>query len=179
MSDTNNDPTRLNQMAAAERPEPGAAHQDEVVALYETNAKAEAARQALLASGVPEHAIQMVARVVDAKAAARPPEGLWGTIKTLFMPAQDRYDYSHAVARGHAMVIVHLKPGVDRTALVRQLEATSPVDFDALLEQWRQAGLDRSTPHHEFVTTGLDTQPAAGAARRGQGGAVREYGGSR
>ena len=131
-------------------------HDNQIVAMYETDERARAAKQALISQNVPESAIQIVSRGTDAGTlggvnAEDDNSGVWGAIRSMFVPDDDRTTYSHAVGRGHAMLVVTPTSGMDRHAIIHALEGSDPVDFDAKLEEWRQAGYDHSTPHADYA----------------------------
>ena len=150
MSFTNNDRTRLNVMAQDTGLYDPAVHDNEIVALYDTDAQARTAQQVLVDAGVPEGAMQLVARTLgDLGVPDQASAGIWGALKSLFVPDEDRTAYSHAIARGHAMLIVRPTADVDRTMVVRKLETTDPIDFDARLEEWRQAGYEATNAVHD------------------------------
>src|SRR4051812_33073626 len=127
---------------------------NQIVAVFESRTQAEAARDALLGAGVPQSAIQVLDRTSgdlaqgESRAEDRntgvQDEGFWGAIKSLFAPEEDRHAYNHALGRGHAMVMVTPTGEMDRHRVIEVLEAAGPVDFDAKLEEWRQAGYDYS-----------------------------------
>ena len=123
-------------------------HDNQIVALYQTDARAHAGRDALLAVGVPSSAIQLVARSDYAAAdTTATGQGFWGAIKSLFVPDEDVTAYGHAVHHhGHAMLVVTPDGAMDRRRVIQALESTDPIDFDAKLEEWRQSGYDYSTP---------------------------------
>ena len=111
-------------------------HDNKIVAMYETTAAAEAARDRLSADGVPLRAIYIVDRSFERDA----DSGVWGAIKSLFMPDEDAHAYAEGVRRGHSMLVVDPTGLPDRQRIIEVLEHTDPVDFDARLEEWRQAG---------------------------------------
>ena len=135
----------LNQSAAHETGlyDPSL-HDNQIVALYDTRAHADAAREKLLAAGVDSGAVQVMDKGADEMAGGVDYEagnqGLWGSIKSLFMPDEDAHAYSHAVGAGHAMVVVTPNAKTNRNHIIEVLESTSPLDFDAKLEEWRQSG---------------------------------------
>ena len=143
-------------------------HDNQIVAMYESDADAHSAQQALTAAGVSDSAIQVVARGTAMDTATRrttaEDQGIWGAIKSLFVPDDDRSDYTHAIGRGHAMLIVTPMPGVDRNMIIHTIENTHPIDFDARLEEWRQTGYDTSIPHHEYTAATGCVTPTVGAA---------------
>lgn len=133
-------------------------HDNHIVAMYDTDAQAVAARTALTNAGVSAASIQTVSLGADPGTlggvnAEDRDNSFWSVLGSLFGAETDRNAYSHAVGRGHAMLVITPAQGVDRTALVRAIDATHPVDFDARLEEWRQAGYDHSTPHPEYAAS--------------------------
>lgn len=145
-------------------------HDNQIVAMYDTDAQAKAARDMLVSKGVTASSMEVVSRSTDAGTASGMTDesGVWGALKSLFVPDDDRTAYSHAVGRGHAMLVVMPGAGADRSAIVHALESTNPVDFDAKLEEWRQAGYDTSTAHADYaasMTPAMDSPVAAMADR--------------
>lgn len=123
-------------------------HDNQIVALYDTDADAQMARDKLVAAGVDPSAVQVVDRSADRMAGGVDYEagdqGIWGAIKSLFVPDDEAHAYNHAIGRGHAMVVVTPTGNSDRHQIIEVLESTDPIDFDAKLEEWRQAGYDYS-----------------------------------
>ena len=123
-------------------------HDNQIVALYETDDDARAARDSLVAAGLEPNAVQVMGRQADPMAGGvnyeQGDQGIWGAIKGLFMPDQDAHAYNHAVEKGHAMVVVTPTAATDRHHIIEVLESTGPINFDARLEEWRQSGYDYS-----------------------------------
>lgn len=121
-------------------------HDNQIVALYDTDANARMARDKLIAAGVEASAVQVMDRQADRMAGGVDYEagdqGIWGAIKSLFMPDDDAHAYNHAVGQGHAMIVVTPTANTDRHHIIEVLESTDPIDFDAKLEEWRQTGYD-------------------------------------
>ncbi len=98
-SNTNTRSGTLNQAAAHEIGlyDPNV-HDNQIVAMYETDARARAARDVLISNGVPERAIQVTAGELDRLAAntdyGQSNSGLWASIKNLFMPHEEAYGYA-------------------------------------------------------------------------------------
>jgi len=160
MSHTNNNANQTTSSAYDTGLFDESLHENQIVAMYDTDEHAKAAKDALTAKGVSADSIQLVSRntqaATDATVGTNAEDadaGVWGAIKSLFVPDEDRSAYSHAVGRGHAMLVVHPAAGADRSAIVHALEATNPVDFDARLEEWRQAGYDTATPHQDYTAS--------------------------
>ena len=126
-------------------------HDNQIVAVFEDEKAAGVARDALVDAGVPIGQIEVVAHV-DGDAAPGQSQAEDGTIGDqiltaitgLFTPHDDRHDYTHAVNQGHAMVVVRPVGDTDRHRVIQVLEHSHPIDFDAKLAEWRQAGYDNS-----------------------------------
>ena len=180
MSGTTHTPGSLNQAAAHDTGlyDPNV-HDNQIVALYETDAQARAAQSKLTSAGFPAAAMQVVSRdssnTGTTSASGAADEGLWGSIKSLFVPDEDRTTYNTAVNRGHAMLVVTPSMSMDRQRLIQTLESTDPLDFDAKLEEWRQAGynttgsgtgstMSNTTTAGHAVNAGMTTNYAGAAA---------------
>ncbi len=123
-----------------------AASDDQIVTLYETPADAAAARDAVVAAGIPQAAVKLIERQASELEAGvdyeRQDGGLWGAIRSFFVGDDSHaHGYAEGVRRGHAMLMVSPPPGM-RLAAVHALESANPIDFDARLEEWRSAGWD-------------------------------------
>lgn len=126
-------------------------HDEQIVAVYEDNAAAAHARDALRDAGVPASAIN----VVDAPAAMPAQESAGdqtlNAFMSLFGSADEHHRYTQTVGAAHAMVVVTPQGDADRNHLIELLDRTHPIDFKSKLEEWRQGaheGLetpDRST----------------------------------
>ncbi len=121
-------------------------HDNQIVALYDTMADANKARDMLVHAGVSSESIQVMDKSSDIMAGGVDYEagnqGIWGAIKSLFVPDEEAHAYNHAITKGHAMVVVSPARSANREAIIHTLESTNPIDFDAKLEEWRQAGYD-------------------------------------
>ncbi len=119
-------------------------HDNQIVAMFATEADAQVARGRLVAAGIPDRAIQMTDRAQDRFVGGvdyeRRDGGLWGSIRSLFMPDEEAHGYAEGVHRGHAMLVVTPDAAMDRHRIITTLEESNPIDFDAKLEEWRQTG---------------------------------------
>ena len=138
-------------------------HDNQIVALYETRADAESAKAKLVAAGVSSSTVQVVDREADRMAGGVDYEsgnqGLWGSIKSMFMPDEDAHAYNHALGTGHSMVVVTPQANSDRNHIIQVLEGTNPLDFDSKLEEWRQSGYS-----YPGASTGAATTATTGTA---------------
>ncbi len=121
-------------------------HDNQIVALYDTMADANKARDMLVHAGVSSESIQVTDKSSDTMAGGVDYEagnqGMWGAIKSLFVPDEEAHAYNHAIDKGHAMVIVSPARSANREVIIHTLESTNPIDFDSKLEEWRQSGYD-------------------------------------
>lgn len=143
-TNTNTRADSLNQAAAHDTGlyDPNV-HDNQIIAMFENDAKARAARDALVSNGIPESAVHLSGKgqgVADVSNAEDAGGGLWGAIKSLFMPDEEAHGYAEGVRRGHAVLVVQPTAEMDRHQIIAVIEKSGPVDFDAKLEEWRQAG---------------------------------------
>ncbi len=119
-----------------------AAHDDQIVVMFETRQDAQAALDRLAAEGLAGDAV-ITDRTADGANAGVNSEGgntgLLGALKGLFAPDAEVHGFAEGVNRGHALLVLH--PALEtRLRVIELLEASHPIDFDARLEQWRTAG---------------------------------------
>ena len=143
-------------------------HDNQIVAVYDTMDQAEAARTALMGAGIDGGAIELIDGNRTGSGQA-PDQGFWGAVKNLFAPDEEALDFRHAMGRGHAMVIVHPDQTANREQVIHVLEGTSPLDFDAKLEEWRQAGYDYSHAGQDSIRTETPTGSATGTSETAMG----------
>jgi hypothetical protein len=162
-TNTNTRADSLNQAAAHDTGlyDPNV-HDNQIIAMFENDAKARAARDALVSSGIPESAIHLSGKdqgVADVSNAEDAGGGLWGAIKSLFMPDEEAHGYAEGVRRGHAVLVVQPTAEMDRHQIIAVIERSDPVDFDAKLEEWRQAGYNyvSSSAAGSATATGVAT----------------------
>ena len=127
-------------------------HDNRIVAVYETAERAAVARDMLVKEGVPSGDIQIMDQSQMAPttpAGDATDQGIWASIKSLFVPDEDAHSYAEGVRRGHAVLSVDPTNAADRNRVIEVLESTDPVDFDARLEEWRQAGY--TNPHSQGI----------------------------
>jgi len=164
----NND-TRSDALNSAAAHDKGLYNPDtqdnQIVALYETMAEANKARDMLVHAGVDSGSVQVMDKSSDTMAGGVDYEsghqGMWGAIKSLFVPDDEAHAYNHAISRGHAMVVVSPARTANREVIIHTLEGTNPIDFDAKLEEWRQSGYD-------YQGTGSGAQTASTTVNRAE-----------
>ena len=143
-------------------------HDNRIVAVYETTERASAARDMLIKAGVPAGAIEMLDQSQMAPttpAGDATDHGIWGSLKSLFVPDEDAYGYAEGVRRGHAVLSVDPTSATDRHHVIEVLESTDPIDFDARLEEWRQAGYSYPNSSAVGAASGMITPAPAPASK--------------
>lgn len=157
-------------------------HDNQIVAVFEDRAAAQRASDALIKAGIPQSAVAVLDRTAGDAAPGtsraedrNQSEGFWGTIKNLFAPEEEYHAYGHAMERGHAMVVVTPAAEMDRHQVVEVLERSDPIDFDAKLAEWRQAGYDYSGAARAGERTGdrIGGEPAAASGTADLANATR------
>ena len=146
-------------------------YDNQIVAIFEDRAAAQRASDALLEAGIPQSAVTVLDRTVgDAASGTSRAEdrnqerGFWGAVKNLFAPEDEYHAYGHAIDRGHAMVVVTPTADMDRHRTIEVLERSDPIDFDAKLAEWRQAGYDYSGGARADERAGREPTVTSGGA---------------
>ena len=153
-------------------------HDNQIVALYDTMAEANKARDMLVHAGVSSESIQVMDKSSDTMAGGVDYEagnqGMWGAIKSLFVPDDEAHAYNHAISKGHAMVVVSPARSANREAIIHTLESSNPIDFDAKLEEWRQSGYDYQSMGSQGMSGGTSSATVNRAASTPQNYAVNQ-----
>ncbi len=144
-------------------------HDNQIVAVYDTLAQAEAAQATLLGAGIEPGAMELIDGNRTGMGAEQKDTGLWGAVKSLFAPDEEALAFQHAIGRGHAMLLVHPALTANREQIITLLESTGPIDFDAKLEEWRQSGYDYSKAGQDSVRTETPTGAATGTSDTAMG----------
>ena len=120
------------------------AHDNQIVAMFDTYQQARAARDKLASSGVEAGQMDILDRNAGATDASfaydRNSEGFWGAMKRFFVPEEDSHGYAEGLERGHAMLVVRVQQPAQREQIVSILESFEPIDFDARENEWKQSG---------------------------------------
>lgn len=143
--------------------DPNAADTHRLVAVYETVDEAQAARRQLIEHAVPETALNLIDRTDETGSTG----GFWAALRRFVIPDEDVAGYAESVQRGHAVLLVR-PDQARRIDVIRLLEDTNPVDFDARLAEWRSAGWQALETRREIAgaapASGAQGSPAIGAA---------------
>jgi hypothetical protein len=140
-----------------------------ITAMYDNRAEAEAAQAKLVAAGIPQASIKLLAGTQTAQTGTsqgydhtRDEGGFWASLKDAFMPEEDRYTYSEGLSRGGTLLTVSAEASqVDRAMDI--LEEHGSVDLDEREATWRKegwSGYDAGTTG-ATATTGAVRNPSA------------------
>jgi len=124
-----------------------------ITAVFDTQAEAERAIEALAAQGIPRSDMRIHRDMPDAPAENQ-DKGFWASLADLFMPDEDRGTYAEALRRGSVMVSAQVDDSQYEQAATL-LESAGAVDLDERESSWRSEGWTGST-------AGMATSGAAG-----------------
>ncbi len=136
-----------------------------LTAMYDTRSAAEAARDRLVALGIPSDGITIrgtgAGTTATTAPAAEEDKGFLASLADLFAPEEDRYTYAEGLRRGGYLLSVRVPDGMeDRASDV--LEQSGAVDVDERTESWRQSGW---TGYHAGTeAAGMSSTERAGGA---------------
>src|SRR3954447_3966575 len=114
-----------------------------LTAMYDDRSAAEAARDRLVALGVPSAGITIHGTDAGATATSAPTagegKGFLAGLADLFAPEEDRETFAEGVRRGGYLLSARVPEGLEDRA-VDLLENSGAVDVDERAEGWRQGG---------------------------------------
>ena len=115
-----------------------------ITALFDKKADAEAGAERLRQAGVDASHVavhdQTTHKIEGAHSTAK-DQGLWASIKSTFVPHEDRHTYEEGIRRGGFLLTADVDD--DKTpAAVKALEEANSVDLDARSQEWRSDGWD-------------------------------------
>ncbi|MBP1807650.1 YsnF/AvaK domain-containing protein [Rubellimicrobium aerolatum] len=122
--------------------------QQTIVAYFDSRSEAKAARNALVADGVPASAITLLPEddstyTRDASAAAydhrRDEGGFFASLGNLFLPDEDRYAYAEGLSRGGIALSV-MTDDANYGRVADLLERSGADNIDEREAEWRSAG---------------------------------------
>ena len=127
-----------------------------ITAVFDTQAEAERAVEALAAQGIPRSDLRIHRDMPDAPVQNQ-DKGFWASLADLFVPDEDRGTYAEALRRGSVMVSAQVDDAHYEQAATL-LESAGAVDLDERESTWRSEGW-----------TGAAAMGASGAAGMGAG----------
>ncbi|TNC05293.1 DUF2382 domain-containing protein [Methylobacterium terricola] len=143
-----------------------------ITAMYDNPADAQAAQGKLVAAGIPQASIKLLAGTQTTQSGTskgydhtRDEGGFWASLKDAFMPEEDRYAYSEGLSRGGTMLSVSVDQAHAETAY-DILEEHGSVDLDQREATWRKegwSGYDAGAASGATATTGAVRNPTTTA----------------
>src|SRR3954451_6103200 len=137
-----------------------------LTAMYDTRSAAEAARDRLVALGIPSDGITIRGTGAGTTATTAPTadedKGFLASLADLFAPEEDRHNYAEGLRRGGYLLSAQVPDGLEDRA-IDLLEGSGAVDVDERTESWRQGGW---TGHQAGATgpAGVTSTARAGGA---------------
>ena len=113
-----------------------------ITAVYDTQAEAERAVEALAAQGVPRSDLRIhrdASETASATSADNQDKGFWASLADLFVPDDDRHTYAEALRRGSVMVTARVDDA-HYEAAADLMETHGAVDLDERETGWRSEG---------------------------------------
>ncbi|WP_174291439.1 hypothetical protein [Sphingomonas bacterium] len=115
-----------------------------ITALFDTKADADAGAERLRQAGVDAGHVNVhdqTTHQTEGAYSTGKDKGLWGSIKNVFVPDEDRHTYEEGIRRGGFLLTADVDD--DKTpAAVKALDDANSVDLDARAEEWRSSGWD-------------------------------------
>src|SRR4051812_40452402 len=147
-----------------------------LTAMYDDRGAAEAARDRLVALGVPSGDVTIRgtgAGTTTGAASAEEDKGFWASLADLFAPEEDRHAYAEGLRRGGYLLSARVPDGLeDRASDV--LERSGAVDIDERAESWRQSGW---TGHQAGAAGGSGSAASAGMRSTARAGGAADTAG--
>jgi len=151
-----------------------------LTAMYDDRSAAEAARDRLVALGVPSGGITVRgtgAGTTTTPAPAEEDKGFWASLADLFAPEEDRHAYAEGLRRGGHLLSARVPEGLEDRA-IDLLETSGAVDVDERAEGWRQGGWTGHRAGAAGVSGSAATAGVTSTARAGGAAGTAGYGSS-
>jgi len=120
-----------------------------LTALFDQRQDAEAAKARLQAANIDVSRIhihdQTSAGHSNDQYSSHENRGFWDSVKSAFLPDEDRHTYEEGVRRGGYLLTAEVEEHQADEA-VRVLEEANTIDIDQRSSEWRQSGWDYSAP---------------------------------
>lgn len=120
-----------------------------ITALFDNRADADAAKARLSAASIDVSHVNIVDQSTQGASSTdystTENQGFWGSIKSAFLPAEDRHTYEEGVRRGGYLLTATVGEH-EADHAVEILDGASTVDIDGRANDWRQGGWDYSAP---------------------------------
>jgi len=104
---------------------------DRIVAGFETQDRARAARDALTSGGITADRIEMLEKRGDMES--------WAAMKKHWVPEEDSHLYAECLRRGHSLLIIQPRAG-DHDRVLQLIEQFHPIDIEEYATKWRAEG---------------------------------------
>jgi uncharacterized protein (TIGR02271 family) len=110
-----------------------------LTAMYDSRGAAEAARDELVALGVPSADVTIHGTEAGSGQTTTENRGFWAELKHLFVPDEDRQTYAEGIRRGGCLLSAKVPEGLEDQAMAA-LDRSGPIDVDERSAGWRESG---------------------------------------
>jgi hypothetical protein len=104
---------------------------DRIVAVFDNKEKACIAREALVAAGIDNASMELLANRSDLDN--------WSALKRHAVPDEDTHLYAEGLGRGHSILVIRAAAS-EHDRVMQVLSRSTPIDIDDHANRWRQAG---------------------------------------
>lgn len=133
-----------------------------ITALFDSRADAEAAKARLQSSSIDVDDVhvhdQSSQGFSNDQYSSHQNRGFWDSVKSAFLPDEDRHTYEEGIRRGGALLTATV-PEHQADEVVRILDEADAIDLEDRSNQWRQSGWDYSS-QNTGATAGAGTGSA-------------------
>lgn len=142
-----------------------------LTALFDSRSDAEAAKARLEAASIDVSRVHVhdqgsTGYGESSAYSSHENRGFWSSVKSAFLPDEDRHTYEEGIRRGGALLTAEVDED-DADEAVRVLESANSIDLDDRSQQWRQSGWDYDATRTASTGAGLGAGMAAGSALGG------------
>src|SRR3954469_1511361 len=148
--------------------------------MYDDRGAAEAARDRLVALGVPSGDVAIRGTGAGTTTSAAPAgegKGFWASLADLFAPEEDRHTYAEGLRRGGHLLSARVPEGLEDRA-IDLLETSGAGDVEERAESWRQGGWTGHQAGAASVSGSAATAGVTSTARAGGAADTAGYGSS-
>jgi uncharacterized protein (TIGR02271 family) len=126
---------------------------DRIVVGFESQDRARAARDALVAGGITSDRIEMLEKRGDAES--------WAAMKKHWVPEEDSHLYAECLRRGHSLLVIQPRTG-DHDRVLQLIEQFHPFDIEEHATKWRAEGWSGVHPGKQAWEVRRQTSTGAG-----------------
>ena len=142
-----------------------------LTAMFDSRAEAEAAKSRLEAANIDINRVHVhdqgsTGHTESSAYSTHQNRGFWDSVKSAFLPDEDRHTYEEGIRRGGALLTAEVDEDNADEAM-RILDNANSIDLDERAGQWRQSGWDYDASRQASTGTSTGTGAAMGMGAAG------------